>query len=76
MDQNLIKEKVILKTIKLHENELIQVEENLKLLKEEKISSSNELLNLMSLRENYEELIKIRAKYIFNTSKIKKKYGC
>ena len=72
LDQNLIKEKFISKTIKLHENELIQIEENLKLLKEEKISSSNELLNLMSLRENYEELIKIRAKYIFNSSKIKK----
>ena len=71
-DQNLIKEKFISKTIKIHENELIQIEENLKLLKEEKLSSSNELLNLMSLRENYEELIKFRAKYIFNSSKIKK----
>ena len=72
MDQNLIKEKFINKTIKLHENELIQIEENLKLLKEEKLSSSNELLNFMSLRENYEELIRVRAKYIFNSSKIKK----
>ena len=72
MDQNLIKEKFINKTIKLHENELNQIEENLKLLKEEKISSSNELLNLMSLRENYEDLIKLRSKYIFNSSKIKK----
>ena len=72
LDQNLIKEKFINKTINLHENELNQIEENLKLLKEEKISSSNELLNLMSLRENYEELIKNRAKFIFNSSKIKK----
>ena len=72
LDQNLIKEKFIIKTIKLHENELNQIEENLKLLKEEKLSSSNELLNLMSLRENYEELIKQKAKYIFNSSKIKK----
>ena len=36
LDQNLIKEKFIIKTIKLHENELNQIEENLKLLKEEK----------------------------------------
>ena len=72
LDQNLIKEKFILKTIKIHENELIQIDENLKLLKEEKLSSSNELLNLMSLRENYEELIKTRSKYIFKSSKLKK----
>ena len=72
LDQNLIKEKFINKTINLHESELNQIEENLKLLKEEKISTSNELLNLMSLRENYEELIKQRAKFIFNSSKIKK----
>lgn len=72
LDQNLIKEKFILKTIKIHENELIQIDENLKLLKEEKLSSSNELLNLMSLRENYEELIKTRSKYIFKPSKLKK----
>lgn len=72
LDQNLIKEKFILKTIKVHENELIQIDENLKLLKEEKLSSSNELLNLMSLRENYEELIKTRSKYIFKPSKLKK----
>ena len=72
LDQNLIKEKFINKTIKLHENELNQIEENLKLLKEEKLASSNELLNLMTLRENYEELIRLKAKYIFNSSKIKK----
>ena len=75
LDQNLIKEKFINKTIKIHENELNQIEENLKLLKEEKLASSNELLNLMTLRENYEELIKLKAKYIFNSSKIKKNLG-
>ena len=72
LDQNLIKEKFINKTLKLHQDELNQIEENLKLLKEEKLASSNELLNLMSLRENYEELIKERSKYIFKSQKIKK----
>ena len=70
LEQNLIKEKFLLKTIDLHENEINQVNENLKILKEEKIMASNELINLMNLRENYEDIIKMRAKYIF---KIRKK---
>ena len=70
LEQNLIKEKFLMKTIGLHENEINQVNENLKILKEEKIMVSNELINLMNLRENYEDIIKIRAKYIF---KIRKK---
>ena len=70
LEQNLIKEKFLLKTIGLHENEINQVNENLKMLKEEKITVSNELINLMNLRENYEDIIKMRAKYIF---KIRKK---
>ena len=52
LEQNLIKEKFLLKTIGLHENEINQVNENLKMLKEEKITVSNELINLMNLREN------------------------
>ena len=70
LEQNLIKEKFLVKTIGLHQIELNQVIENLKLLKEEKIMISNDLINLMSLRENYEDLIKMRAKFIF---KIRKK---
>jgi hypothetical protein len=70
LEQNLIKEKFLMKTIGLHENEFNQVNENLKILKEEKIMVSNELINLMNLRENYEDIIKMRAKYIF---KIRKK---
>ena len=69
-EQNLIKEKFLLKTINLHENEINEVNESLKMLKEEKITASNELIKLMSLRENLEDIIKIRAKYIF---KIRKK---
>ena len=76
-EQILIKEKLLLKTINLHENENNQIIENLKLLKEEKLMVSNELIDLMSLRENYEEIIKTRAKYIFKVRKktpfIKKK---
>ena len=70
LEQNLIKEKFLLKTLGIHQNEMNQVIENLKLLKEEKIMISNDLINLMNLRENYEDIIKIRAKYIF---KIRKK---
>ena len=70
LEQNLIKEKFLLKTIGIHQIEKNQVIENLKLLKEEKIMISNDLIKLMSLRENYEDLIKMRAKYIF---KIRKK---
>ena len=69
-EQNLIKEKFLLKTINLHENEINEIKENLMMLKEEKIMISNELIRLMSLRENYEDIIKMRAKYIF---KIRKK---
>ena len=70
LEKNLIKEKFISKTITLHKNEINQVIENLMLLKEEKIMVSNELINLMSLREIFEDIIKMRAKYIF---KIRKK---
>ena len=70
LEQNLIKEKFLLKTIGIHQIEMNQVIENLKLLKEEKLMISNDLINLMSLRENYEDMIKVRAKYIF---KIRKK---
>ena len=41
-EQILIKEKLLLKTINLHENENNQIIENLKLLKEEKLMVSNE----------------------------------
>ena len=68
-EQNLIKEKFLLKTVNIHQNEMNQVIENLKLLKEEKIMISNDLINLMSLRENYEDIIKMRAKYIFKVRK-------
>ena len=70
LEQNLIKEKFLLKTIGIHQIEMNQLIENLKLLKEEKLMISNDLINLMSLRENFEDIIKTRAKYIF---KIRKK---
>ena len=70
LEQNLIKEKFLLKTIGIHQIEMNQLIENLKLLKEEKLMVSNDLINLMSLRENFEDIIKTRAKYIF---KIRKK---
>ena len=70
LEQNLIKEKFLLKTIGIHQIEMNRLIENLKLLKEEKLMISNDLINLMSLRENFEDIIKTRAKYIF---KIRKK---
>ncbi len=38
-EQNLIKEKFLLKTINLHENEINEVNESLRMLKEEKITA-------------------------------------
>ena len=70
LEQNLIKEKFLLKTIGIHQIEMNQLIENLKLLKEEKLMISNDLIDLMSLRGNFEDIIKTRAKYIF---KIRKK---
>ena len=69
LEQNLIKEKFLLKTIGIHQIEMNQLIENLKLLKEEKLMISNDLINLMSLRENFEDIIKTRAKYIFKMRK-------
>ena len=69
-EQNLIKEKFLIKTINIHENEIDSINENLRMLKEEKIIVSNDLLNLMNLRESLEDIIKIKANKIF---KIRKK---
>ena len=69
LELNNNKEKFILKAIESHQVEISSLEENLKLLKEEKLSYSYELLNLMSTRENYEELINSQLNRIFKKTK-------
>ena len=64
-DQNLIKQKCYEKTLLIYTNEIEKINNNLKMLKEEKITIEQNLLNLMSLRENYEEFIYNNSKLIF-----------
>ena len=64
-DQNLIKQKCYEKTLLIYTNEIEKINNNLLMLKEEKITIEQNLLNLMSLRENYEEIIYNNSKLIF-----------
>ena len=64
-DQNLIKQKCYEKTLLIYTYEIEKINNNLKMLKEEKITIEQNLLNLMSLRENYEEFIYNNSKLIF-----------
>ena len=64
-DQNLIKQKCYEKTLLIYTNEIEKINNNLKMLKEEKTTIEQNLLNLMSLRENYEEFIYNNSKLIF-----------
>ena len=65
IEQNLIKQKCYENTLFIYKNELFSFQENLKLLKEEKLSTETELVNLMSIRENLEESIHNNSKFIF-----------
>ena len=64
-DQNLIKQKCYEKTLQIYTNEIEKINNNLQMLKEEKNTTEQNLLNLMSLRENYEEIIYNNSKLIF-----------
>ncbi len=65
IEQNLIKQKCYENTLFIYKNELSSIYENLKLLKEEKLTTETELVNLMSMRENLEESIQNNSKFIF-----------
>ena len=64
-EQNLIKQKCYQNTLYIYKNELSSIKENLKLLKEEKLTTETELVNKMSMRENLEESIQNNSKFIF-----------
>ena len=63
--QNLIKQKIISNTINLYKEEFDSTKENILLLEEEYNNSTLHLYNLISLKDNYEEIIKENSKYIF-----------
>ena len=65
IEQNLIKQKCYQNTLYIYKNELSSIYETLKLLKEEKLTTETELVNLMSMRENLEESIQNNSKFIF-----------
>ena len=65
IEQNLIKQKLLSNTINLYKEEFDSNKENLLLLEEEYNNSELQLLNLISLKDNYEEIINENSKYIF-----------
>ena len=65
LEQNLIKQKIISNTINLYKEEFDSTKENILLLEEEYNNSTLHLYNLISLKDNYEEIIKENSKYIF-----------
>ena len=65
LEQNLIKQKIISNTINLYKEEFDSIKENILLLEEECNNSTLQLYNLISLIDNYEEIIKENSKYIF-----------
>ena len=52
-------EKVIINNYNEVNSKIVQIQENLKMLKEEKITTKNELINLISCKESLESIIKL-----------------
>lgn len=65
IEQNLIKLKIISNTIKLFKEEFDSIKENLLLLDEEYNICSLNLVYFISIKDSYEEIIKINSKNIF-----------
>ena len=65
LEQNLIKQKLISNTILIYKEEFDSIKENLRLLEEEYNTCSIQLYNLISMKDNYEEIIKENSRYIF-----------
>lgn len=65
LEQELIKQKCFEKTFELHNCELVSCRENLQMLKEEKLMIEYDIVNQMSLKESYEELIKANSQLMF-----------
>ena len=65
LEQNLLKQKIISNTISIYKEEFDSIQENINLLEEEHNNCSIQLYNLISIKDNYEEIIKENSKYIF-----------
>ena len=65
LEQNLIKQKLLINTINLFKEEFDSNKENILLLEEENNICTSQLYNYISLKDNYEESIKDNTKYIF-----------
>ena len=65
LEQNLIKQKLISNTISVYKEEFDSIKENINLLEEDHNYCLIQLYNLISIKDNYEEIIKENSKYIF-----------
>lgn len=64
-EQSLLKQKCFENTLLIYDNKLNGYEENLKMLKEEKATTDDQLVNLMSIKETYEENLSTNSKFLF-----------
>ena len=65
IEQILIKQKLVSNTISVLKEEFESIKENLFLLEEEYNNSSFKLINIISMKDNFEEIVKENTKYIF-----------
>ena len=65
IEQILIKQKLVSNTISVFKEEFESIKENLFLLEEEYNNSSFKLINIISMKDNFEEIVKENIKYIF-----------
>ena len=65
IEQILIKQKLVSNTISVFKEEFESINENLFLLEEEYNNSSFKLINIISMKDNFEEIVKENTKYIF-----------
>ena len=65
LEQNLIKQKLISNMISIYKEEFDSLKENINILEEEYNYCNIQLYNLISIKDNYEEIIKENSIYIF-----------
>ena len=65
LEQNLIKQKLTSNMISIYKEEFDSIKENINMLEEEYNYCNTQLYNLISIKDNYEEIIKENSIYIF-----------
>ena len=65
LEQNLIKQKLISNMISIYKEEFDSIKESINILEEEYNYCNIQLYNLISIKDNYEEIIKENSIYIF-----------